>query len=133
MEDTKVRNFCEKNNIELLVIFGSCASGKRSPESDIDIAVGLGEGAQALKLEWIYQLDDIFDGKDIDLVVLTADTEPLLLYEIFLRGRVLYERHPGIFDAGRLRAWKLYIDTDRLRVMQKNYLKEFAERVSCVA
>ncbi|MBF0506297.1 MAG: hypothetical protein HQL09_05625 [Nitrospirae bacterium] len=50
-----------------------------------------------------------------------------------MRGRVLYERHPGIFDAGRLRAWKLYIDTERLRAMQKNYLKEFAGRGSGVA
>jgi len=132
MENVKVRSFCEKNNIELLVLFGSHASGKIRPESDIDLAVKLREGTRGSKLELIYQLDDIFNGKDIDLVVLTADTEPLLLYEIYLSGKVLYETCPGIFDSGRLRAWKLYIDTESLRAMQKKYLKEFAERVSSV-
>ena len=132
MENVKVRSFCEKNNIELLILFGSHASGEVRPESDIDLAVTLIKGSRASKLELIYQLDDIFYGKDIDLVVLTADTEPLLLYEIFFSGKVLYERCPGIFDAGRLRAWKLYIDTERLRAMQKKYLKEFAARVSSV-
>ncbi len=133
MENIKVIGFCETNNIELLILFGSHASGEIRPESDIDVAVKLREGARGSKLELIYQLDDIFNGKDIDLVVLTSDTEPLLLHEIFFSGKVLYESWSGIFDAGRLRAWKLYIDTERLRSMQTKYLKEFAERVSSVA
>lgn len=133
MKNEQIKSFCEKNNIELLIIFGSQASGKTTPVSDIDVAVKLRKGAEASKLELIYQLDSLLNGKDIDLVILTDDTDPLLLYEIFLNGKLLYEKSPGIFDAGRLRAWKLYIDTERLRMLQKKYLKEFVERVSNVA
>lgn len=133
MKNEQIKSFCEKNNIELLIIFGSQASGKITPASDIDVAVKLRKGTEASKLELIYQLDSLLNGKDIDLVILTDDTDPLLLYEIFLNGKLLYEKSPGIFDAERLRAWKLYIDTERLRMLQKKYLKKFVERVSNVA
>lgn len=133
MKNREIRSFCEENNIELLILFGSHASGEIHPESDIDVAVKLRKGAEASKLELIYQLDSLLNGKDIDLVIFTNDTDPLLLYEIFLNGKLLYEERPGIFDAERLRAWKLYIDTERLRMLQKKYLKEFVERVSNVA
>ncbi len=130
MGNTDIRRFCEENNIELLVLFGSHASGEIHPESDIDVAVKLKGGSEVSKLELIYRLDNILNGGNIDLVILTPDTEPLLLYEIFFNGRPLYERIPGIFDAEKLRAWKLYIDTEKLRVIQTKYLKEFAERIS---
>ncbi|MCL4458283.1 MAG: nucleotidyltransferase domain-containing protein [Nitrospirae bacterium] len=133
MENVEIKKFCEENDIELLILFGSHVSGKTRPESDVDVAVKFVGETEISKLELIYRLDGILDGKDIDLVVLTSDTEPLLLYEIFFNGRSLYERIPGIFDAERLRAWKLYIDTGKLRAMQKKYLKEFAARISNVA
>ena len=136
MENAEIKRFCEENDIELLILFGSHVSGKTHPESDVDVAVKFVksiEGTEISKLELICRLNDILDGKNIDLVVLTSDTEPLLLYEIFFNGRPLYERFPGIFDDGRLRAWKLYIDTEKLRAMQKKYLREFAERISHVA
>lgn len=132
MENKQIKSFCEKNNIELLILFGSQASGKITPESDIDVAVKLKKGAEVSKLELIYQLVSLLNGKDIDLVILTDNTDPLLLYEIFFNGKLLYEGCPGIFDSERLRAWKLYIDTERLRILQKKYLKEFVERVSNV-
>ncbi len=133
MKNEQIKSFCEENDIELLIIFGSQASGKITPVSDIDVAVKLAKGVEASKLELIYQLDSLLNGKDIDLVILTDNTDPLLLYEIFSNGKLLYEKSPGIFDAGRLRAWKLYIDTEKLRMVQKKYLKEFVERVSNVA
>ena len=132
MKNSNVQSFCERNDIELLILFGSHVSGEAHPGSDIDVAVKFRGEAGVSKLELIYQLDDIFNGRDIDLVILTADTEPLLLYEIFSNGKLLYERSPGIFDAGKLRAWKLYLDTEKLRTMQKRYLKKFVERISHV-
>lgn len=133
MEDIKIKDFCIKNKIQLMVLFGSSASGKTRRTSDTDIAVKLEQNAEVSKLELIYELSELFMGKEIDLVVLTADTDPLLLYEIFSNGRLLYEKYPGIFDKERLRAWKRYIDTQKIRMLQKNYLKEFLEKVSHVS
>ncbi|MBI5196949.1 MAG: nucleotidyltransferase domain-containing protein [Nitrospirae bacterium] len=133
MKDKKIREFCEKNNIKLLVVFGSSASEKTRSASDIDVAVKFRSGRIISKLNLIYKLDDLFNGKPIDLVILTADTDPLLLYEIFFGGKPLYEEHSGIFYNEKLRAWKLYIDTERLRSMRKTYLKEFARKIKNVA
>lgn len=133
MDKRKIDRFCEEHAIDLLILFGSCAAGATHRESDVDVAVKCRRGAEVSKLELLYQLDDLFEGKPIDLVVLTADTDTLLLYEIFSRGRLLYERAPGSFEAEKLRAWKLYLDTEQLRAMQAGYLKEFIERVSRVA
>ncbi len=116
-----------------MVLFGSSVSGKTRRTSDTDIAVKLEQNTEVSKLELIYELSELFRGKEIDLVVLTADTAPLLLYEIFSNGRLLYEKYPGIFDKERLKAWKRYIDTQKIRTLQKNYLKEFLEKVSHVS
>jgi predicted nucleotidyltransferase len=131
MKSMKVKDFCEENKIQLMVLFGSHAADKLHPKSDIDLAIKFDRGMEVSKLELIYHLYDLFDGKDIDLVILTADIEPLLLYEIFSKGILLYEKNKGVFDRERLRAWKLYLDTKKLRIVQKKYLKEFAEKKIC--
>jgi predicted nucleotidyltransferase len=133
MKDKEIQEFCKENKIELLILFGSHASEETHPKSDIDVAVKFKRGTEISKLELIYKLDDLFNGKSIDLVVLTTDTDPLLLYEIFFNGRPLYEKDPDIFEKEKLRAWKLYLDTEKLRVIQKQYLKKFAEKASDVA
>ena len=131
MED--VAKFSRENNIELLVLFGSCALEKTYAASDVDVAVKPKRGGEVSKLDLIYKLDDLFDGKNIDLVVLTQDTDPLLLYEIFSKGKLLYEKYSGSFEKEKLRAWKLYIDTEKLRKMQDKYLKDFVKRMENVA
>jgi len=133
MKNEDTARFCKASNIELLVLFGSSASGKTHPVSDIDIAVKFEYGAEISKLELIYKLDDLFDGKNIDLVVLGTDTDHLLLYEIFSKGVPLYEKKVGIFDKEKLRAWKLFLDSEKLRGLQKKYLKEFVNGVFNVA
>ncbi|HET6513710.1 MAG TPA: nucleotidyltransferase domain-containing protein, partial [Thermodesulfovibrionales bacterium] len=133
MRDPEIGRFCEESGIDLLVLFGSSAGGRLHPASDLDVAVKLRTGATVSKLELIGGLGDLFEGKEIDLVVLTRDTDPLLLYEIFSRGKPLYEGHSGVFDREKLRAWKLYLDTEGIRLKLRNYLKEFAEKFGHVA
>ena len=110
-----IKGFCRANNIELLILFGSGVTGKTHPSSDIDIAVKLKKGVGIQKLELIYKLDDVFNGKSIDLVVLGPDTDPLLLHEIFFNGTPVYEKKDGMYKQDKLRSWKLYLDTEKIR------------------
>lgn len=128
-----IKSFCKENNIELLVIFGSYSTGKTHLSSDVDLAVKCKHGIKVSKLKLIYNLDDFFDGKSIDLVVLTSDTDPLLLHEIFFKGIPVYESRKGLFEKEKLRAWKLYLDTDKIRKMNERYLKNFVKKISHVA
>ncbi|MBI4849168.1 MAG: nucleotidyltransferase domain-containing protein [Nitrospirae bacterium] len=91
MKPKGIGKFCRENNIELLVLFGSGATETTHAGSDIDLAVLLKRGSRISKLRLIGGLDELFNGKNIDLVVLTIDTDPLLLYEIFSHGKPLYE------------------------------------------
>ena len=129
----KSNNFCEENKIEMLILFGSCASETIHSKSDIDIAVQFRKGIDISKLDLLYKLDELFNGKNIDLVILTPDTDPLLLYEIFFKGQLLYESRRGLFDKGRLKAWKIFIDTEKLRAKRKEYLRKFVKEMKNVA
>ncbi|MBI5739575.1 MAG: nucleotidyltransferase domain-containing protein [Nitrospirae bacterium] len=133
MKKGEFKKYCWGNHIQLLVQFGSSATGTEHAGSDIDIAVLLKWKSKVSKLKLIYGLDEFFDGKKIDLVVLTPETDPLLLYEIFFRGRPLYESKKGIFINQKLRAWKLYLDTARIRRFNDKYLKALKRKVAHVA
>lgn len=128
-----IKSFCQESGIELLVLFGSSAGDTSETARDIDIAMKLKKGIRISKLKLIYKLDDFFNRKNIDLVLLTSDIDPLLIYEIFSTGKCLYERRKGIFEKEKLRAWKLYLDTEKIRSMRSRYLKDFVKKVSHVA
>lgn len=115
-----------ERGIELLVVFGSVAGRTERPGSDIDLAVKMKKGRTMAKLELIYHLGAFFVDREIDLVVLSIDTDPVLLFEIFSAGKPLYEDKPGVFDNEWLRACKLYYDTEKLRRMQAEYLRKLS-------
>ena len=121
--------FCRKCAIELLIVFGSRARGITAPSSDIDLAVQLKKGLEVSKLDLLYELGAVFHPEPIDLVILTPNTTPLLRYEIFFRGQVLFEEFEGLFERGKLKAWKLYLDTAHLRRLELEYLRAFVKRM----
>jgi predicted nucleotidyltransferase len=133
MNDANLSEFCRRNSIELLVLFGSTAKGGVDQASDMDLAIKLQRGAPERKLELLDELGELFGDREIDLVVLTPDTDPVLLREIFTEGRPLYEGRPGLFDDERLRAHKLYFDTEKLRAHRDAFLRRFSESVRHVA
>lgn len=126
MNDDAIRAFCVERGIELMVLFGSVAGMTERPGSDIDLAVKMKRGLSMAKLELIYHLGALFADREVDLVVLSIDTDPVLLFEIFSSGKPLYEEKPGVFDSERLRAYKLYYDTEKLRGIQAEYLRKFS-------
>ena len=128
-----IKSFCKTNGIELLVLFGSSAGTEAGPANDLDIAVKFKPGKEVSKLKLIYKLDDLFNGNKIDLVLLTTDTSPLLLHEIFHKGECLFEFKKDIFLMEKLRAWKLYLDTEKILGMRSKFLKDFSKKVSHVA
>jgi predicted nucleotidyltransferase len=133
MNDEAIKDFCLKTGIELLIQFGSTAKGTQREGSDIDLAIKMKRGSIVRKLDLIHYLGGIFEDREIDLVIMSLDTDAVLLYEIFSMGRPLYEARPGIFDKERLRAFKLYYDTEKLRMLRADYLMKFAERNRIVA
>ncbi len=129
MDKDRIEEICKANHIELLILFGSRAKKSPHPGSDFDLAIKPCLGQVVDKLGLIYKFGELFDTDDIDLVILTPDTDPVLLWEIFMEGRLIYERMAGLFEKEKLRAWKMYMDTERFRKYRREYVKRFVRKV----
>ena len=100
--------------LELLLLFGSRASGRNYQGSDFDVAY---LGSKNLDLEeetkLIFNLAPIFKSENIDLVNLKK-APPLLFYAIFNNCQIIYEKEFLLFPSLRAYAFKKYIETKPL-------------------
>jgi predicted nucleotidyltransferase len=97
--------------IAYAIVFGSGAKGTAHPESDVDVAVGLGGappldlidlGALAAKLESAV-------GRRVDLVLLD-EAPPGLAYRVFRDGLAIVARDKPALAGRRARAILEYLD-----------------------
>ena len=128
-QKSKINDFCSQHQIALFIIFGSQVKGKIHSNSDIDIAVSFEDHAKSVnKLRLIFELEGIFE-KQVDLVILNPMTDPLLRFEVFSRGKPFYMSKPHLFDEARLHAWKLYLDTEKIRTLKVQYVKNYIRKL----
>jgi predicted nucleotidyltransferase len=103
---------------ELVVLFGSRARGRANEHSDADIGVLCAAGG--CDLDAVH--DALRSEAHIDVVALD-DADPLLLHEVAVDGRPLYVSRPGAWEEFRLRAFKLYWDTQWFRDLEARTLR----------
>ncbi|MGE5633323.1 MAG: type VII toxin-antitoxin system MntA family adenylyltransferase antitoxin [Caulobacteraceae bacterium] len=105
-----IEEIADLYNVDLFVYFGSFKTEYYNSESDIDIAFLSPEQLTAeTKLQLLEELIKYHRKSEIDLVDLrTAD--PLLRYEIARNGKILYERHDGLFDRYSLYYFKRFYE-----------------------
>ena len=126
---TKINDFCSQHQIALFIIFGSQVKGKIHPNSDIDIALSFeNRGVPVNKLRLIFELEGIFE-KQVDLVILNPMTDPLLRFEVFSMGKPFFMSKPHLFEEARLYAWKLYLDTEKIRTLKAQYVKNYIRKL----
>ena len=116
----------EVPGLELVIVFGSAATGRTRYDSDLDVAV---------KCTSVADLDALFlalaprlKTNRLDLVDLRR-AGPLLAFEIARSGVLLFERSLGLFRQFQSLAWRRYGDSQRLRDAQKRSIQVFLERV----
>ena len=93
------------------LLFGSGATGATHPDSDVDVAIGVG-GAPPLGLLDLGALAakvEAATGRRVDLVLLD-EAPPALAYRIFRDGRTILVRDKPALDARRARAILEYLD-----------------------
>lgn len=98
--------------VEVLLLFGSGASGKLVGSSDLDLFIRLAHDAP-----FDSEAERSFrDGaertskREIDLVVERPETSVILRREVAAKGRVLFERRPGVARQFVVDAIRDYVD-----------------------
>ncbi|HAA63994.1 MAG: DNA polymerase, beta domain protein region [Caldanaerobacter subterraneus] len=120
----KLKEFVNKYNISLILIFGSYAKGRARESSDLDIGIKFDKNIDMnLYSSILRELVEIFNREDIDVVVLNY-TDPLLRFEIISSCKVLYQAYSGAYIDFYLYSVKSYDDVKKLRKLEENYLKK---------
>ena len=125
------RQLAKKFHLDLVVIFGSHASGKLWKHSDLDIAV---MGKNPLEPEqWdsaMIQIMRLSKCNKVDLIDLKRQRGVLLNFQIMTKGKCLYEYQKGFFREKQMEAiWKYWdfkpmlADSDRALDYQLTFLE----------
>lgn len=114
--------------IALFVLFGSQATGYTHAKSDVDIGFLSLEDIDYRKRYAISQtLARSFKHRDIELVNL-EEVSPELKRQVSEQGLLLYEKSPTVFDAFKIRAYRVYLETKPLRRYRDEYLNRFLQK-----
>lgn len=118
----KITQIAEKYGLDLVVLFGSQATGKIHKESDIDIAY---TGDKKLtfdeEIKANSDLIDIFKRDDVQLVNIKK-ASPLLMKQIVDHAVILYEREKNIFNSIFVLAQRMFEDAMMLFDLRRHYL-----------
>ena len=117
----------KKYSLELMVIFGSYATGKARVNSDLDIGV-MGHLDFSSLIELTDELSTLLGLKIVEVVNLKK-ASPLLAHNALRTAVVVFEHTPGILSAVRLATLHRFVETKSLREIRfnrtKRYIKEY--------
>jgi predicted nucleotidyltransferase len=124
-----VSDWCGEHPVQLCVVFGSQASGRTHPHSDVDLAVWPTFSLPPTdRLCWLRELETAL-GREVSLVLVSPALDPVVGFEIARQGRLVFEKEPGLWAAQRVRLWHVYEDSLPFRQAARQRLREFAEEV----
>ncbi len=108
----------------LVLLFGSVATGNVHRRSDIDLAFLFSGLADVLVLT--NRVTVLLRTDHVDVVDLRT-ASPILKYSAVKHGLVLYEKTPGIFHEFYSLAFRMYVDTKKLRDARAHSIKLFLD------
>lgn len=124
-----IANWCQAQPIQLCVLFGSQATGQAQAHSDVDIAVWPVEPVSTpTRLSWLRELETILE-KQVNLVLISAELDPVLGMEIVRHGQLIFEREPDVWLHHRSQLWFAYTDSLPFLRAARQRLHDFAEEV----
>ena len=108
--------------LQILLLFGSRASGRIHSKSDIDLGVLFDSPIDPV--EMTSRIIGLLRTERIDLVDLRR-ASPLLAFSAARKSLVLYERKAGLFNQFYSLSFRRYVDTKKLRDARKRTIDNF--------
>ena len=121
---TRLSPLFGREELRLVLLFGSAASGRTHRGSDIDLAFLFDAPPDILELT--NDVTRLLHTSTVDVVDLQR-ASPLLTFAAVQGGTVLFERSPGIFNEFYSLAFRRFVDTKKLREAQATYIHSFLE------
>jgi predicted nucleotidyltransferase len=120
-----LEDIATKYQLDLILLFGSRATGDVHAESDVDIAVyGKEIFSETAKIQLMYELCGVFHTDNLDLVDLR--TAPVLLKkEIFENYRILFQKDSILLCQLELANMHELKELEILDQIRRERLKEF--------
>ncbi len=122
----KIAEVAIKHGLDFVVLFGSQATGRTHPKSDVDVGV-ISKGKFDI-VRVMTDLDNAFGRTDVTAVDLSR-ASPTLMRAIVVDGKLLYEREPALFLRWKFYAIWVWMDTAWLRKLGQKRLVEWAEQL----
>ena len=124
------RTAAQRGEIQTAYLFGSTATGRTRPDSDVDVAVlvarpATAKGALTYRLALMADLGAALRRPDIDVVILN-DAPPLLAHRILSTGVLVFERSRTARVRFQVRTAARYSDQVPMYETQIRYLKKRA-------
>lgn len=122
MDPDRLASVARKHDIELLVQFGSSATGRMHPLSDLDLAVAASRVSETFEAQadLIADLQALVPDREVDVVFINR-ADPLLLKRITERCVLLYGS-PRRFQELKMYAFRRYQDHRRYLAMERDYV-----------
>jgi len=113
-----------EEGLELIVLFGSAGTATMHNKSDIDLAFLFDRPMEILSMT--NKVIRLLHTNKVDVVDL-RHASPLLKYASVEKGRLIYERSPGVFNVFYSLSFRMYVDTRKLRDARAMGIKYFLE------
>ena len=117
-----------KEGLQLVLLFGSVAKGNIHRKSDIDLGFLFDEPVDVVALT--NEVTKLLRSDRVDVVDLRRAS--LLKFCAVKRGKVLYERCEGLFNQFFSLAFRMYVDTKKLRDAQGEMIRGFLKEKEMV-
>lgn len=113
----------QKHKLDLLILYGSQATGKINSQSDVDIAIYRRGGINSAEYLKIYsEINQVLKGFEVDVKSL-HNTNPLFQFFVTNDGVLLFG-NPLFFAEIKASSYQNYMDSQSLFVLEKNLNKK---------
>ncbi len=125
----KIKELALKHQLSLVVLFGSQATGKTHPKSDVDFACLSKKPARPMDIARIAEdFSEKLGIKNLELVFLNG-AYPFLLKQIAQKSKILYEEEPSLFAKFKIYAVKRFLEEKKLLDLREMSLNKFLQKV----
>lgn len=123
----KLNKIFKENQVALAYLFGSAASGKMTPLSDVDVAVLFSDKVKEKDyfdkiLRLAHEIGNIFEIDRVDVINLKTNASPLLKHNAVFKGKLIFGKNRKKQFELESGIMKEYEDTEHLRAVQSYYL-----------